>query len=258
MNDVLQKTNQDPLAALKDLAQHLRNSTAAILKYVKGKWSVGDEEFNGVELIARPDWLMNGWHRLWDGQVTDRIVGYVGDGFDPPPRELLGDHDKDEWAIYCKGRDPWILQYTLPLYHPVSGRQFIWSTNTRGGQDAIGSLLTAYIERVELAPEDGTVLPRVALNSGGYTSKEGHFVATPEPDILGWVRPPSTPRPVLPPPPPLTAALPSPESAPVIEDSSPKVSYPANSPFNDEIPFALAFFIVVAWLVTGGGSTLIA
>jgi hypothetical protein len=215
MSNDLQKPNQeaDALAALKETAQQLRNSAATPLKYVKGKWSAADVGFNGAELIARPDWCMHGWTRLWDGKATARIIGYVADRFTPPARETLGDHDQDEWAIFCKGRDPWILQFYLPFYNPISGEAFIWSTNTRGGEAAIGDLLKAYIERVELAPEDGTILPRISLNSGGYTSKEGHFVATPQLDILGWVKPPPTKRPALPTPPPPPSSLPPPTSS---------------------------------------------
>jgi hypothetical protein len=251
------KEKVDTLTALKKKAQELRNSAAIPLWYIKGKWVANDKELNGTELIARPEWITYGWRRLWDGRVTDYHIGYIADDYDPPAREALGDHDKDEWAIYCKGYDPWRLQYSLPLYHPVSGEAYLWSTNSKGGEAAIGDLLEAYTTRIELKPEDGTTEPRVVLNSDGYNHKNGFWVDTPQPDIVGWVKPPPTPRPPLPAPPPLPSALPSPTSAPAIEDSSPKDSSPADSPFNDQIPFVLAFFIAIAWLVNGGG-TLIA
>src|SRR4026207_1556886 len=96
----------DSIAALRETAQRLRNSTAIQLKYVKGKWTTGNgAEMNGVELVSRPDWCMHGWTRFWDGKRTVFIAGYVADRFVPPPRQLLGDEDQDEWAIYCKGRD---------------------------------------------------------------------------------------------------------------------------------------------------------
>jgi hypothetical protein len=248
MSNDVQKPD-DAIAALREQAQQLRSSAAVPLKYTKGKWTAGNAEMNGAELIARPDWTMRGWVRLWDGKATTRILGYVADRYVPPPRQCLGDHDRDEWAIYCKGRDPWILQFYLPFYSPVSGEQFIWSTNSNGGERAIGNLLTAYVERVSLAPEDGTVLPRVLLNSGGYNHpKEEFFVATPEPDIVGWVKPPATPRPLLPAPPPLPLSLPPPTSS---KETTKKF-------LDDEVPFVLVFFIVsaVAWCVAGG-STLI-
>jgi hypothetical protein len=209
----------DALTALKERAQQLRNSAAILVKFVKGKWVTGETELNRAEFIARPDWLIHGWHRLWDGRVTGHVVGYVADGFVPPSRETLGDLDQDEWAIFCNKRDPWILQHSLPLYHPVSGAPYLWGTNTRGGEAAIGNLLKAYTERVDLAPEDGTTLPRILLNSDGYHHKEGFWVDTPQLDILGWENSPPTPRPPLPPPPPLPSALPPPAAAQAIEDS---------------------------------------
>jgi hypothetical protein len=88
MSNDVQKPN-DPIAALRELAQQLRSSAAIPLKYTKGKWTAANAEMNGVELIARPDWTMRGWVRLWDGKATARILGYVTDRFVPPPREVL-------------------------------------------------------------------------------------------------------------------------------------------------------------------------
>jgi hypothetical protein len=158
-------------------------------------------------------------------------MGRQSHGTDSRLREKLGDHDRDEWAIYCKGRDPWILQFYLPFYHPISGEQFIWSTNSGGGEDAIGNVLKAYIDRVDFAPEDETILPRIELSSGGYNHRDGFFVATPELNIVGWVKPPAIPRPTLPPPPPLPSALPSPASSNATAIEKTKKT------LDDEIPF---------------------
>src|SRR5262245_48530718 len=120
--------NDDAMTALRETARRLRNSTAVQLKYVKGKWTAGSSgaEMNGVELVSRPDWCMQGWTRFWGGKRTAFIAGYVADRFVPPPRQLLGDDNEDDWAIFCKGRDPWTLQFHLPFFDPVSDQQFIW------------------------------------------------------------------------------------------------------------------------------------
>jgi hypothetical protein len=193
--------DDDAMTALRETAQRLRNSTAIQLKYVKGKWTAGGggAEMNGGELVARPDWCMQGWTRFWGGKRTAFIAGYVADRFVPPPRELLGDHNEDDWAIYCKGRDPWTLQFHLPFFDLVSGQQFVWSTDTRGGKDALGAILTAYADHHAHAPKDEDILPHIVLNSSGYNHPtEGYFVATPQLDIIGWKKPPALPRPVLP------------------------------------------------------------
>jgi hypothetical protein len=81
-------------------------------------------------------------------------------------------------------------------------------------------LLTAYVDRVKLTPEDGTILPRILLNSGGYNHpKEGFFVAIPELDIVGWTKAPATPRPTLPALPPLPLALSPPAASKAREDT---------------------------------------
>lgn len=208
---------------LREAAQRMKPFGFVILKFVKGRWLVADNEINNTELVARPDWTMRGWIRFWDSRPTAYHLGYVVDRYVPPARETLGDNDKTLWEIYCKGRDPWSLQWHLPFYNPTSGEQLLWSTDTKGGEACIGDLLTAFCDRVDLRPEDETTLPRVLLSSGGYNhpTHKG-FVATPQLDILGWVRTPLTARPTLPvPPPPPPSSLPPPEaSAPhtLIED----------------------------------------
>jgi hypothetical protein len=231
----------DSIAALRETAQRLRNSTAIQLKYVKGKWTAGSSgaEMNGAELVSRPDWCMQGWTRFWLNKRTAFIAGYVTDRFVPPPRQLLGDHDEDEWAIYCKGRDPWSLQFHLPFFDLVSGQQFVWSTNTRGGEDAVGAILNAYVDHLTHAPTDEATLPRILLNFGGYNHPtEGFFVATPQLDIVGWKKPPDIPRPVLPAPPKLPLSLSS-SSEPKALAASPEPKALAASPAEDpeDLPF---------------------
>jgi hypothetical protein len=45
------------------------------------------------------------------------------------------------------------------------------------------------------------------FGTGGYTHAKGFWVDTPELNIIGWAKPPTTPRPVLPPIPPLPLSL---------------------------------------------------
>jgi len=213
--------NQIDIEALQVAAQKMHSGFSGItrLYYVKGMWKIAETQVNGIQLVARPDWLVYGWTKLWDNRPVAHHVGYVVERYVPPARELLGDRDKDLWAIYCNKRDPWMLQWTLPLFNATSNEQFVWSTNTKGGADAIASVLNAYCDRVKSNPEDSTILPIVEANTGGYNRSELHgFIHTPQLNILGWTKPPLTPRPVLPAPPPLVP-LPSSEDAPV-EDAS--------------------------------------
>jgi hypothetical protein len=202
------------------------NGTA--LKFVKGKWHLGRDELDAANarLVARPDWAMLGWVKWQDKKLVDLRIGYIADNFAPPDRSTLGDLDQEQWAIWSNGRDPWSLQWHLPLYNQVSGAEVIWSTDTRGGKDALGALLHAYADRVDAG--EAKSLPIVELGSGSYLHPSYNHVHVPHFDILGWVEPPPTVRPALPAP-----AAPALEQkrTPALEPTTPAAGN------DDEIPF---------------------
>jgi hypothetical protein len=178
------------------------NGTA--LKFVKGKWQLGRDELDAANtrLVARPDWAMHGWVKWLDKKLVDFRIGYVADSFVPPDRSVLGDMDQETWAIWSNGRDPWSLQWHLPLYNQVSGAEVIWSTDTRGGKDALAALLHAFADRIDAG--EAKSLPIVELGSGTYPHQNYGPVHVPQLDIVGWVEPPPTVRPALPAPAPLS------------------------------------------------------
>ena len=232
-------------AAFREMAAAMRSSTgfnAATLKYTKSKWSVGDIDFDGRELTARVDWTMVGWTKWWERKPVDYRLGYVADRFVPPARAELGNLNRDEWDIYCKGRDPWVFSWILPLFDAASGEAFLWSTDSRGGRDAIANLLTAYADRVEANPEEKKTLPIVELATGGYAHAQFGFVHTPELNILDWAEPAPISRPQLPAPAttkPTTPLLPSLEApeAPETSEAASKQADGRHLPFDDALPF---------------------
>jgi hypothetical protein len=202
---------------LRDLASVLRQrggQNVARLAYVKGDWWYGGRDklqVNGTQWVARPDWIIRGWTRWWDKRITDYRLGYAVDGFIPPPRDELGDFDRDAWQVWNRGRDPWQLAWSMPLYNQVSGEEVLWSTDTMGGCDALAALLQAFADRLDLNPSDNKTLPVIELGSSSYHHPDRGEIQIPILDIIGWVVPPNKPRPALPtaaPPDALPAAKP--------------------------------------------------
>ena len=226
-------------ALLRDLASVLRQRGGQIAKlvYVKGNWWHGGRDklqVNGSQWVARPDWIIRGWTRWWDGKITDHRLGYALDGFIPPPRDELGDFDQDEWKVWNRGRDPWQLAWSMPFYSQISGEEVLWTTDTTGGCDALAALLQAYADRIDLNPADNKTLPVIELNSGSYRHRQPDRgeIQIPILDVIGWVVPPNKPRPPLPAPEPRNA-LPSAESQQAIV--GPRKSLVQD--LNDEIGF---------------------
>jgi hypothetical protein len=168
------------------------------LKFVKGKWQLGRDELDAANtrLVARPDWAMHGWVKWSDKKLVDLRIGYVADNFVPPERSALGDLDQEQWALWSNSRDPWNLQWHLPLYNQVSGAELVWSTDTVGGKSALGALLHAYADRIDAG--EAKSLPIVELGSSTYPHMSYGPVHVPQLDIVGWVEPPPTVRPALP------------------------------------------------------------
>jgi hypothetical protein len=99
-------------AALRDLAAVLRQhggQAVTRLGYAKGNWQLGRDKLrvNGTQWTARPDWIIRGWMFWWDNRVLAYKIGYAIDGYVPPDRSELGYFDRDQWDVWCKGRDPW-------------------------------------------------------------------------------------------------------------------------------------------------------
>src|SRR6516225_1229992 len=209
---------------LRSLAAVLRErggQNVSRLNYAKGEWQLGRDKtkVNGTQWGAHVDWLVRGWCRWWDARITDYRVGYAIDGFIPPSREELGDHDRDEWRIWNRGRDPWQLAWSLPLWNQVSGEELLWTTDTMGGYDCLSALLTAFADRIDSKPADAKTHPIVELASGSYRHPERGLIHIPILDIVGWKAPPDKPRPPLPKAEPAPALL-RPKTEPALVSAS--------------------------------------
>lgn len=156
-----------------------------LLKFVKGKWKVGDDEVQiGTEYIAHIDQLAQGWIPFKNGEVVgDPIIVKVADGKKLPTRDELPDNNPKKWEKDDNGkpRDPWAKQWYLPLVSVETGELHTYVTGSDGGDQVITNLCNVYGHKVN----DG-LLPIVALRSSGYKHKKFGRIEKPELPIVGW------------------------------------------------------------------------
>jgi hypothetical protein len=154
-----------------------------ILKFVKGEYEVGGVEVPiGTEFVAHVDQIVRGWTRFQDGKVAGQHIGKIKDGFRVPAREELGDMDQDKWERDADGepRNPWVLQWYLPLI-AEDGELLTFVTGSKGGIGAIGTLCRVYGRKAR----DG-LLPIVKLQVRSYRHERYGKIETPDFVIVGW------------------------------------------------------------------------
>jgi hypothetical protein len=174
----------------------------------------------------------------------------VADGYRPPPREQLGDLNTFHWE---NGKDPWVRIDLLPFWDVDSREVLLFSAANQGSRDAVAHLVAAYINNVEVHPEDLTKVPLVELETDSYLNKHGKKIFTPIFAIIDWIERPAAVRRILPPPVKMLelAAVPTavPATQPSPAQSNQRVSPVAKAepkqsggrapvPDMDEIPFA--------------------
>jgi hypothetical protein len=120
----------------------------------------------------------------------------VADGFKVPARSELADTDPKKWDMDSDGepRDPWVLQWYLPLVGVESGELITFVTGSKGAICAIGTLCRVYGRK----NRDG-LLPIVALKMRSYKHKKYGRIETPELPIVGWDGEPTALEPTAPP-----------------------------------------------------------
>jgi hypothetical protein len=173
------------MARLTSFAQQAQGTQTRLVKFSKGKWFTGDDEMQAAhDFIARPHELMQGWVKFEGGKVTDRREGLVADpGFTLANRDELGDTDPANWERDPAGkpRDPWTLQYFLPLEDLKTGESLTFVTASQGGFAAIGRLMNQFVRN---AADKG--LPMVRLGTDSYKHKTFGRVEVPEFKVTGW------------------------------------------------------------------------
>jgi len=71
-----------------------------LLKFSKGDYLLGKdtrEVPDGTKVVADMDKTIVGWQHWWEQRPTCYRMGLLVEGFVPPPREELGETDRDLW-----------------------------------------------------------------------------------------------------------------------------------------------------------------
>ena len=161
----------------------------SFLKFVKGAFKYGgDNEVLplGTRLVPHMAELKVGFIKWKDGAPEDEIMVRIADGKPIPQREDLGDDDRNAWETDPNGTplDPWQEMNTLPMKDPETGQEFIFTTGSRGGIDAIGKLCTKFGRQRH---KQAGKLPLIEIGSDSYFHRKRSVdIDIPTFDIVAW------------------------------------------------------------------------
>jgi hypothetical protein len=171
-----------------DLYEKYAAEAAAVggprLKFVKGTYKIGDEPLAlNTEFIALMADVAQCWVRFEDGKLTHSLLYKLAEGFEPCKREELGDPESTWKWEKGKPRDPWTLQWLLPLQSVDTETAAIFTTDSVGGSQAVKALIREY------SPQRNTgSLPIIALKTRSYTNDYG-IQHAPIFGVVGWTPP---------------------------------------------------------------------
>ena len=179
-------------AELRDAARRVLEAAAEapvpLLKFIKTKFVSQNVEVPlGTQFIAyASDWT-RGWVKFVDGELVDKRIGRVTDGFRPVERDELGDIDSSLWEKDGDGRpkDPWTLQQYLPLENVETGEQCVFVTSSIGGRIAIEKLCQKWARQ----PERGQ--PLIKLATAPFRTKKYGEISRPDFPVVTWPNAPS-------------------------------------------------------------------
>ena len=183
------------------------------LKFVKTEFVFGrDGEVLsfGTRLVANMAELQGGWIKWINRAVVAREMVRI-DEKAPLQRKKLGDLDDALWERDGKGepRDPWSNTHTLPLMDPATAEEFLFTTNSKGGNGAIAKLCRVYGNGRK---KNRGKLAVIELGSESYLHPEYGKLFNPVFRLVAWV-----------------------DEQTLIEGGEAEVEDP--EPFDDRIPF---------------------
>lgn len=210
MNDVVKRTENAIATPTTNYYTSYGDQMASktirgkLLKFSKGDYLAGednDEVPVGTRFIAKMDDLMIGWQCWKDNKPTDHVMGRLGEGFQPPRRDTLGDDDQDQWerdAATGELRDPWQFSNMIPFREiskdgkveegddDESRGIYTFTTSSRGGLGALGNLTSKFGKKMRQHEGEYPII-EIGVDSYMHKNKQFGRIKVPTLVIVGWV-----------------------------------------------------------------------
>jgi hypothetical protein len=190
MTNVVALRNENGLAGLAAFAQDHDSIAIAgdLLKFAKGKWYSGQEEFDpqGQHFLVNVREAYTGWTFWQDKKPVEHRLVRCSDYAHKAPREALGHTDKNSWPVNDRGapQDPW-QQSDRMVLRAMNGAQELYTfvSGSNGGRNAIAKMLGA-VARSPQAKEGK--MPVVVLEVGTYEHDDFGTIPFPRFRIIDW------------------------------------------------------------------------
>jgi hypothetical protein len=166
--------------------------TGDLLRFTKhGASTAGQDQEeieDGTRMLAFMPGLQIGQVRWENNQPVKHLIGLVCEGFEPPPRESLGDLDESKWPkLGGQPNDPWQETVYLPMLND-EGQLYTYVTSSKGGKSALAKVTKAYTTRRKMHPDE---IPILQLNVTSYDHPQYGETFKPVFKIDGWAKAPA-------------------------------------------------------------------
>jgi hypothetical protein len=168
-----------------------------LLKFDRGVYKAGKERTIvpiGTELVAATDSYEVGWDRWVDGNLENRVTGFVSQGYQRPAQPP-GNNDPALWPIDPKTgqrRNPWQKTARVILYKAKGDESslYTFTASSVGGIGALGKLFEQAGRLMRMHPN---CYPVVKLKADRYRhAKLNTDIDFPVFELVGWDQDPWT------------------------------------------------------------------
>jgi len=168
---------------------HIHGHLLRFTKHGDYKYGQDQEEMDeGTRMLAYLPGLMKGMVKWEDQRPVKHLIGLVAEGFQPPLREELGDHDKSKWReLSGQQIDPWQFTAYLPMLDD-QGELYTFVTSSKGGLGTLSELSKSFARRRKMHPND---IPIVKLLRRSYQHAEFGETFAPVFRVDGWSKIPA-------------------------------------------------------------------
>jgi hypothetical protein len=189
-----------------------------------GTWKKGKDAFDpvGHKFLADIVDALHGYQTFEDGKPLYHI-GTISSGWQPPAAEELG--------------PGWQRTVLLPLYDYTTNATFIFTSQNKGGRDAVVKLIDAMSAVYAVHPQDIGKVPVCTLASDSYVNTHKKHIFYPIFETVGYIERPAGVHRITPPPPATLAIEHNPPTELVDVRPAPKTTVSGVPDVADEIPF---------------------